>query len=141
MRREAFHKDKCIICVHRGNLITIYVDSNSSQHKYNTMKDKLEEVVAYSRKVSTTAASIHEMDLDESELNDPFLALMEKAGNHGRYQTLYNYVFVAGLAFAGAMIYMNIILALNMPEHWCTVPGRELTNYTLDQWRDLTLPK
>ncbi|XP_064552839.1 carcinine transporter [Drosophila montana] len=105
------------------------------------MKDKLEEVVAYSRKVSTTAASIDEMDIDESELNDPFQALMEKAGNHGRYQTLYNYVFVAGLAFAGAMIYMNIILALNIPEHWCTVPGRELTNYTLDQWRDLTLPK
>lgn len=105
------------------------------------MKDKLEEVVANSRKLSTAAGSFSEMDLDESELNDPFQALMEKAGNHGRYQTLYNYVFVAGLAFAGAMVYMNIILALNIPDHWCTVPGRERTNLTMNQWRDLTLPK
>ncbi|EDV94421.1 carcinine transporter [Drosophila grimshawi] len=106
------------------------------------MKDKEEEAEANSRKLSTAAStSVYEMDIDESEINDPFQALMEKAGNHGSYQTLYNYVFVAGLAFAGAMIYMNIILALNIPEHWCTVPGREYTNYTIEEWRDLTLPK
>lgn len=103
------------------------------------MKDKLEK--ENSRKASATASTVHEMDLDESELNDPFQAIMEKAGNHGRYQTLYNYVFVAGLAFAGAMTYMNIILALNIPDHWCTVPGRENTNFTLTEWRDITSPK
>lgn len=111
----------------------------SSLTKNNTMKDKLEK--ENSRKASATASTVHEMDLDESELNDPFQAIMKKAGNHGRYQTLYNYVFVAGLAFAGAMIYMNIILALNIPDHWCTVPGRESTNFTLNEWRDITLPK
>ncbi|XP_060648899.1 carcinine transporter [Drosophila nasuta] len=103
------------------------------------MKDKLEEL-NNDRKPSAST-SVHQMDIDESELNDPFQALMEKAGNHGRYQTLYNYVFVAGLAFAGAMTYMNIILALNIPDHWCTVPGREQTQFTIEQWRDLTLPK
>lgn len=112
---------------------------SSSLTKSNTMKDKLEK--ENSRKASATASTVHEMDLDESELNDPFQAIMEKAGNHGRYQTLYNYVFVAGLAFAGAMIYMNIILALNIPDHWCTVSGRDKTNFTLNEWRDITLPK
>jgi len=101
------------------------------------MKDKLEES-NNSRKASAT---VHEMELDESEQDDPFQALMEKAGDHGRYQTLYNYVFVAGLAFAGAMTYMNIILALNIPDHWCDVPGREQTQFTVDEWRELTLPK
>ncbi|XP_030369912.1 carcinine transporter isoform X2 [Scaptodrosophila lebanonensis] len=108
-----------------------------------TMKD-MHELDSNNRKASaagSVAATSFQMDLDdESELNDPFQALMEKAGNHGRYQTLYNYVFVAGLAFAGALVYMNIILALNIPDHWCTVPGRELTNYTLDEWRHITLP-
>ncbi|ALC47410.1 CG7084 [Drosophila busckii] len=103
------------------------------------MKDKLE--MENSRKSSTAPSTVYEMEVDESEFNDPFQQLMEKVGNHGRYQTFNNYVLVGGLSFSGAMIYMNIILALNIPDHWCTVPGREQTNYTLDQWRNLTLPK
>uniref|UniRef100_T1P920 Sugar (And other) transporter n=1 Tax=Musca domestica TaxID=7370 RepID=T1P920_MUSDO len=77
---------------------------------------------------------------DEVE-EDPFQAIMEKAGNHGRFQLMYNILFVMGLSMAGAMCYMNIILALNIPDHWCTVPGREQTNFTLDEWRRITLPK
>ncbi|CAD6994986.1 unnamed protein product [Ceratitis capitata] len=65
---------------------------------------------------------------------------MERAGNHGRFQLIYNLTFVLGLAAAGSMVYMNVILALDIPDHWCTVPGRELTNYTMDEWRHLTLP-
>ncbi|KAH8382648.1 hypothetical protein KR009_004598 [Drosophila setifemur] len=107
------------------------------------MKDKFEE--ANSRKASRASrasqGNFSLMDVAESEFNDPFQQLMAKAGNHGRYQTLYNFVFVGGLAFSGAMIYMNIILALNVPDHWCMVPGRENTNFTLEEWRDITLPK
>uniref|UniRef100_A0A1B0FQN9 Major facilitator superfamily (MFS) profile domain-containing protein n=1 Tax=Glossina morsitans morsitans TaxID=37546 RepID=A0A1B0FQN9_GLOMM len=77
---------------------------------------------------------------DPGECDDPFQIVMEKAGNHGRFQLIYNLVFVSALAMAGAMMYMNIILALNIPEHWCTVPGREKTNFTLAEWRRLTLP-
>ncbi|XP_016978582.1 carcinine transporter [Drosophila rhopaloa] len=103
------------------------------------MRDKKEQ--ANSRKASQVSGHFSQMDVDESEFNDPFQTLMEKVGNHGRYQTMYNYVFVGGLSFCGAMIYMNIILALNVPDHWCTVPGRENTNFTLEEWRDITLPK
>ncbi|XP_036324828.1 carcinine transporter isoform X1 [Rhagoletis pomonella] len=79
-------------------------------------------------------------EIDESEANDPFQKIMESAGNHGRFQLIYNMIFVLAFASAGAMVFMNIILALDIPEHWCTVPGQELTNYTLDEWRRLTLP-
>ncbi|KAH8346625.1 hypothetical protein KR084_007129 [Drosophila pseudotakahashii] len=103
------------------------------------MRDKMEQ--ANSRKASQVSGHFSQMDVDDSEFNDPFQAVMEKAGNHGRYQTLYNFLFVGGLAFSGAMIYMNIILALNIPDHWCTVPGRENTNFTLEEWRDIVLPK
>ncbi|XP_065721258.2 carcinine transporter [Drosophila suzukii] len=103
------------------------------------MRDKKEQ--AYSRKASQVSGHFSQMDVDDSEFNDPFQTVMEKAGNHGRYQTLYNFLFVGGLACSGAMIYMNIILALNIPDHWCTVSGRENTNFTLEEWRDITLPK
>lgn len=81
-----------------------------------------------------------EDDFDESEANDPFQKIMERVGNHGRFQLIYNMTFVLALSAAGSMIYMNIILALDIPEHWCTVPGQELTNYSLDEWRRMTLP-
>ncbi|XP_011194636.2 carcinine transporter [Zeugodacus cucurbitae] len=79
-------------------------------------------------------------EFDESEANDPFQKIMERVGNHGRFQLIYNMTFVLALAAAGSMVYMNIILALDIPEHWCTVPGQEHTNYTLDEWRRITLP-
>ncbi|KAL5284853.1 hypothetical protein ACFFRR_006894 [Megaselia abdita] len=44
------------------------------------------------------------------------------------------------LSYFGGMIYMNIILALNVPDHWCVVPGRNNTNFTLEEWKNITLP-
>lgn len=87
-----------------------------------------------------TGPKDEEGDFDESEANDPFQKIMERVGNHGRFQLIYNITFVLALAAAGSMVYMNIILALDIPEHWCTVPGQELTNYSLDEWRRITLP-
>ncbi|XP_067629935.1 carcinine transporter-like isoform X2 [Eurosta solidaginis] len=58
----------------------------------------------------------------ECEEDDPFQKIMEC------------------VAAAVALVYMNIILVLAVPDHWCTVPGQELTNYTLEEWRRITLP-
>lgn len=70
-----------------------------------------------------------------------FDEIMEMAGDDGPFQKRFNYIFNAGLVFCGAMIYMNIILAMNVPEHWCYVPGREHTNLTIEQWKHLTIPR
>ncbi|KAF2880324.1 hypothetical protein ILUMI_25837 [Ignelater luminosus] len=35
----------------------------------------------------------------------------------------------------------NLVIALSTPEHWCNVPGRKATNYTVDEWKMLTIPK
>lgn len=72
---------------------------------------------------------------------DPFALVMGKVGYGGRFQIVYNTVFVLSLSFFGGMIYMNIILALNVPDHWCYVPGINNTNFTLDEWRTITLPR
>lgn len=40
-----------------------------------------------------------------------------------------------------AMPALNIILALTSPDHWCHVPGRNETNFTLSEWKMLTVPR
>lgn len=70
-----------------------------------------------------------------------FDKIMEMVGNDGRFQHRFNYIYNAAMVVFGGMSFMNIILALNVPNHWCHVPGREHTNYTLEQWKHLTLPR
>lgn len=70
-----------------------------------------------------------------------FDKIMEMVGNDGPFQQRFNYIYNGGVVFMGALAFMNIILALNVPEHWCSVDGRQHTNYTLDQWKHLTLPR
>lgn len=69
-----------------------------------------------------------------------FDKIMESVGDDDIFQKKFNYIFNMGLVFFASMVYVNIILALNVPDHWCHVPGREFTNMTLDEWRNFTLP-
>lgn len=70
-----------------------------------------------------------------------FDRIMERIGNDGRFQKRFNYTFNIGMTMFASLIYYNIIMAMNTPKHWCRVPGRDESNLTLDQWRDLTLPR
>lgn len=76
------------------------------------------------------------------ETDDTFEEIMaRRVGNEGRFQTRYNLIFNSGMMIFASLIYYNIIMAMNTPDHWCHVPGRELTNLTIDQWRDTKLPR
>ncbi|XP_026479556.1 uncharacterized protein LOC113385953 [Ctenocephalides felis] len=70
-----------------------------------------------------------------------FDTVMQSVGNNGPFQKRFNYLYNLIFAIVAAMPCMNIILALSVPDHWCHVPGREFTNYTIDEWKNLTLPK
>lgn len=70
-----------------------------------------------------------------------FDKIMEMTGNDGPFQRRYNYIYNFGMVGIAGMAFMNIILALNVPDHWCHIPGRENTNYSLEQWKNLTLPR
>lgn len=72
--------------------------------------------------------------------NGAFDAVMEKVGTTGSFQTKFNYIFNFLLVTATSMPYLNIILILAIPDHWCHVPGRENTNYTTEEWKNLTIP-
>lgn len=70
-----------------------------------------------------------------------FDKIMERVGDNGNFQKRFNWIFNVGLVLCASMAYMNIVLALSVPDHWCHVPGREKTNYTEEEWKNLTLPR
>lgn len=82
-------------------------------------------------------------EFDKEELNPDaiFDGIMEKVGNNGRFQRRFNYIYNIGLVICASMIYLNIILAVNVPDYWCHVPGRENTTMSEELWKNLTLPR
>jgi hypothetical protein len=72
---------------------------------------------------------------------DLFNELMEHVGMEGKFQSRFNYLYNMALMVLVAMPALNIILALTSPDHWCHVPGRNETNFTLSEWKTLTVPR
>jgi hypothetical protein len=70
-----------------------------------------------------------------------FNDLMDYIGTEGKFQSRFNYLYNMTLMVLVAMPALNIVLALTSPDHWCHVPGRNATNYTTSEWKELTIPK
>lgn len=77
----------------------------------------------------------------ESAQDAVFDKILSLVGDDGKFQKRFNLIFNVLLSMCSSMVYMNIILALSIPNHWCHVPGRESTNLTLDEWHAITLPR
>ncbi|XP_063703892.1 organic cation transporter 1-like [Culicoides brevitarsis] len=77
------------------------------------------------------------MGESEAEIFD---RVMELVGNDGKFQTRFNCLFSFFISMFVAMNYMNIVMVMNEPDHWCHVPGREETNYSIEEWRERVLP-
>ncbi|KAL3272918.1 hypothetical protein HHI36_014377 [Cryptolaemus montrouzieri] len=65
---------------------------------------------------------------------------LEKVGNDGIYQKRFSILFVCIYSALATAIYYSINISLAVPNHWCKVPGREGTNFTLQEWKELTIP-
>lgn len=81
------------------------------------------------------------MDSPPVPQDEAFDKIMETVGSNGPFQKRFNYIFNIGLVFFASMVYNNMIFILGTPDHWCHVPGREFTNYTLEEWKNITLPR
>lgn len=80
-----------------------------------------------------------ELPKDDNEVH-PFDLVMEKVGSHGRYQKRFYFLFNIVFVFLVSMPNLNFIVGLAIPEHWCHVPGRNGTNYTLEEWKNIHIP-
>lgn len=70
-----------------------------------------------------------------------FDIVLQSIGNYGPFQRRFNYMYNIVFAIFAVLPCMNMILAMTIPQHWCHVPGRTNYNYTIDEWKDITLPK
>lgn len=70
-----------------------------------------------------------------------FDEIMERVGNNGRFQKRFKYIFNIAMVVCVSMLYMNIVLAMSVPDHWCHVPGRENTSFSVEEWKNLTVPR
>lgn len=77
-----------------------------------------------------------------STLNeDIFDDLMAAIGNHGKFQKRFNFLFNFVFLIFILPPYWNIAFFMAIPDHWCKVPGRELSTFTTEEWKLLTIPK
>ncbi|KAL0271477.1 UNVERIFIED_CONTAM: hypothetical protein PYX00_008558 [Menopon gallinae] len=75
---------------------------------------------------------------EEEELFD---SLIEKIGNDGKFQRRFDILYNFILVMCVSMPYLNIILIMTIPDHWCYLPGREMTNLTVEQWKEEHIPR
>lgn len=85
------------------------------------------------------------MDADKKLLESPekpmsFDEILAVVGVNGPFQKKYNIVYNFIFSILAALPFMNLVMALSAPEHWCYVPGREFTNFSVEEWRELTVP-
>nr|CAD7421255.1 unnamed protein product [Timema poppensis] len=79
-------------------------------------------------------------DNNEETEDAMFETLFTQIGSRGKFQKRFNYLYNMLFVMLVSMPYYNIVMALAVPDHWCHLPGRNGTNYTLDQWKEITLP-
>jgi len=89
--------------------------------------------------------SVDEIETDELLPHNEGAALMDELIQHadssGCFQKVFNKCFNFGAVFFGVMSVYSLVLAMEVPDHWCHVPGRESTNFSLSEWKNLTLPR
>ncbi|XP_058060535.1 solute carrier family 22 member 7-like [Anopheles bellator] len=83
---------------------------------------------------------------DDSAGSDAaFDRIMESIGNDGPFQRRYNIIFNVVAVLFFAMIVVNVLLILAVPEHRCSVPPLAATHRNLstddEQWKDMVYPK
>lgn len=77
------------------------------------------------------------MDKSEATFDD----VIKIVGNNGKYQKRFKIIFCLVLTFFTTLIYMNVIYSMVIPDHWCFVPGKTLTNLTTEQWKNYSIPR
>ena len=70
-----------------------------------------------------------------------FEDILEQVGNYGPYQKQLIYRFLIPIVTMWSFFSMGHLFQLATPDHWCRVPGRQNFGFTVDEWKNLTLPR
>jgi hypothetical protein len=75
-----------------------------------------------------------------NEYGKDFEELLAYIGSYGTYQKRVMYFFMIPLLLFIPMSRLAFFIQMQIPDHWCSVPGRNLTDFTVDEWKSLTIP-
>lgn len=118
----------------------VIADEDMSAEKLNNLKNNVKN-----GKTGTENILSKEFLSEKTgkEINDDALfdTLIEEIGNDAKFQNRFNFLYNFILVTFVTMPYLNIVLAMTVPDHWCHVPGREFTNYSMEEWKERSLPK
>ncbi|XP_046994542.1 solute carrier family 22 member 7-like [Schistocerca americana] len=70
-----------------------------------------------------------------------FEEVLDSIGSRGKFQMRLNVVFVFFASCFNLMSVYMFYIAMQTPDHWCHVPGREHTNLSLEEWKNFTIPR
>ncbi|XP_049859887.1 solute carrier family 22 member 7-like [Schistocerca gregaria] len=70
-----------------------------------------------------------------------FEEVLDSIGSRGKFQTRLNIVFNCVNPCICLMSVYIFFLAMQTPDHWCHVPGRETANLSLEEWKNITIPR
>ncbi|CAG0883611.1 unnamed protein product [Darwinula stevensoni] len=69
---------------------------------------------------------------------DQLLALV---GEYGKYQKRLLYLFIYPMGMILPFFIMIFFFQVAVPSHWCHVEGRERLGFSIEQWKNLTIPE
>lgn len=107
------------------------------KEKLNDLKNNGVKVVTNDKKFKDEEKKVEDDENEESLFDN----LIQEIGNDGKFQTRSNYMYNLVFVMLVTMPFTNYILAMTIPDHWCSVPGREYTNYSVEEWKEKWLPK
>jgi len=76
----------------------------------------------------------------DKEASKDFDDVLKLVGSEHKYQRVLLYFILCPITAISAFVMMNNIFLLDIPDHWCHVPGRP-DDTDLATWKSKTIPK
>lgn len=73
--------------------------------------------------------------------DDLFDEILLEIGNNGKFQKMYNFLYNFLFNVCATILSMSLVLVMAIPEHWCFVPGRDTSNFSLEEWKTIYIPR
>ena len=70
-----------------------------------------------------------------------FDQLLAIVGEYGKYQKKLVYLFIYPMGVVLPFFIMVFFFQVAVPSHWCHVEGRERLGFSVEEWKNLTIPK
>ncbi|XP_049861669.1 solute carrier family 22 member 7-like [Schistocerca gregaria] len=76
-----------------------------------------------------------------AEKESSFECILDRIGSRGKFQIRLSCIYICLSVLLCTSPSHMFIMSMVVPDHWCHVPGRELSNVSIEEWKSLTIPR